>query len=133
MSSRPARALSTDTRFSGQADRARGSASSLYADRLDEVMPGLGGRIETLTKARISHLLDRAEDPAETLAYACQQQIEDLQKVKQGIVDWSPPRSVFSSRRAAETAGREGSMGRPVRRCRLAARISLELRSSVSN
>ncbi len=50
-------------------------------------MPGLGGRIETLTKAKISHLLDRAEDPAETLDYAYQQQIEDLQKVKQGVAD----------------------------------------------
>ena len=50
-------------------------------------MPGLGGRIETLTKAKISHLLDRAEDPAETLDYAYERQIEDLQKVKQGIVD----------------------------------------------
>ena len=50
-------------------------------------MPGLGGRIETLTKAKISHLLDSAEDPAETLDYAYQQQLEDLQKVKQGIVE----------------------------------------------
>ncbi len=50
-------------------------------------MPGLPGRIETMTKAKISHLLDRAEDPAETLDYAYQQQIEDLQKVKQGIAD----------------------------------------------
>jgi phage shock protein A len=59
----------------------------VYADRLEEVMPGLGGRIETLTKAKISHLLDRAEDPAETLDYAYEQQIEDLQKVKQGITE----------------------------------------------
>jgi phage shock protein A len=51
------------------------------------MMPGLGGRIETLTKAKISHLLDRAEDPAETIDYAYEQQIEDLQKVKQGIAD----------------------------------------------
>jgi len=50
-------------------------------------MPGLGGRIETLTKAKISHLLDRAEDPAETLDYAYEQQIDDLQKVKQGIAE----------------------------------------------
>jgi phage shock protein A len=50
-------------------------------------MPGLGGRIETLTKAKISHLLDRAEDPAETLDYAYNQQMEDLQKVKSGIAD----------------------------------------------
>src|ERR1700749_3193796 len=50
-------------------------------------MPGLGGRIETVTKAKISHLLDRAEDPAEKLDYAYEQQMEDLQKVKQGIVE----------------------------------------------
>jgi phage shock protein A len=50
-------------------------------------MPGLGGRIETVTKAKISHLLDRAEDPAETLDYAYEQQIEDLQKVKEGIAE----------------------------------------------
>ncbi|HEY2771649.1 MAG TPA: PspA/IM30 family protein [Solirubrobacteraceae bacterium] len=50
-------------------------------------MPGLAGRIETMTKAKISHLLDRAEDPAETLDYAYEQQMEDLQKVKSGIVD----------------------------------------------
>jgi phage shock protein A len=50
-------------------------------------MPGLGGRIETITKAKISHLLDRAEDPAETLDYAYEQQVEDVQKVKSGIAD----------------------------------------------
>lgn len=50
-------------------------------------MPGLGGRIETLTKAKISHLLDQAEDPGETLDYVYEQQMEDLQKVKQGIVE----------------------------------------------
>ncbi len=76
----------TDARFSCQADRARASAS-LHPNRLEEFMPGLGGRIETLTKAKISHLLDRAEDPAETLDYAYEQQLQDLQKVKQGIAD----------------------------------------------
>src|SRR5581483_3526709 len=62
-------------------------SASPDASRSEELMPGLGGRIETLTKAKISHLLDRAEDPAETLDYAYEQQIEDLQKVKQGIAD----------------------------------------------
>jgi phage shock protein A len=33
-------------------------------------MPGLMGRFSTLVKAKISKLLDRAEDPAETLDYA---------------------------------------------------------------
>jgi phage shock protein A len=50
-------------------------------------MPGLAGRISTLTKAKISHLLDHAEDPAETLDYAYERQVEDLQNVKKGIAD----------------------------------------------
>ncbi len=50
-------------------------------------MPGLAGRIETFTKAKISHLLDGAENPGETLDYAYEQQMEDLQKVKQGITE----------------------------------------------
>lgn len=50
-------------------------------------MPGLAGRISTMTKAKVSHLLDNAEDPAETLDYAYNQQIEDLQKVKSGIAE----------------------------------------------
>jgi phage shock protein A len=50
-------------------------------------MPGLAGRISTLSKAKISHMLDHAEDPAETLDYAYERQLEDLQKVKKGIAD----------------------------------------------
>jgi phage shock protein A len=50
-------------------------------------MPGLAGRISTLTRAKISHMLDRAEDPAETLDYAYERQLEDLQNVKKGIAD----------------------------------------------
>jgi hypothetical protein len=40
-----------------------------------------------LIKAKISKLLDRAENPAETLDYAYQRQPEDLQNVKKGIAD----------------------------------------------
>jgi phage shock protein A len=50
-------------------------------------MPGLMGRISTLIKAKISKLLNRAEDPAETLDYAYERQLEDLQNVKKGIAD----------------------------------------------
>ena len=50
-------------------------------------VPGLSGRISTLTKAKISHMLDHAEDPAETLDYAYERQLEDLQNVKNGIAD----------------------------------------------
>jgi len=50
-------------------------------------MPGLTGRISTFIKAKISSLLNRAEDPAETLDYAYERQLEDLQNVKRGIAD----------------------------------------------
>jgi phage shock protein A len=50
-------------------------------------MPGLGGRFSTVVKAKISRLLDRAEDPAETLDYGYQKQVELLQNVKKGIAD----------------------------------------------
>ena len=50
-------------------------------------MPGLGGRMSTVIKAKISRLLDRAEDPAETLDYGYQKQVEMLQNVKKGIAD----------------------------------------------
>src|SRR5213076_3363043 len=50
-------------------------------------MPGVGGRFSTVIKAKISKLLDRAEDPGETLEYSYQKQIELLQNVKKGIAD----------------------------------------------
>jgi phage shock protein A len=43
--------------------------------------------MSTVVKAKISKLLDRAEDPAETLDYSYQKQIENLQNVKKGIAD----------------------------------------------
>ena len=50
-------------------------------------MPGIGGRMSTVIKAKISRLLDRAEDPGETLDYSYQRQLESLQNVKKGIAD----------------------------------------------
>jgi phage shock protein A len=50
-------------------------------------MPGLSGRMSTVIKAKISKLLDRAEDPAETLDYSYNKQLELLQNVKQGLAD----------------------------------------------
>jgi phage shock protein A len=50
-------------------------------------MAGLGGRMSTVIKAKISKLLDRAEDPGETLDYGYQKQLELLQNVKKGIAD----------------------------------------------
>jgi phage shock protein A len=50
-------------------------------------MPGLKGRLSTVVKSKISKQLDRAEKPDETLDYAYQRQLEDLQNVKKGIAD----------------------------------------------
>jgi phage shock protein A len=50
-------------------------------------MPGLSGRMSTVVKAKVSKLLDRAEDPAETLDYSYEKQLEQLQNVKRGIAD----------------------------------------------
>jgi len=50
-------------------------------------MPGLTGRMSTIVKAKVSKLLDRAEDPAETLDYSYEKQLESLQNVKKGIAD----------------------------------------------
>src|SRR3712207_1222693 len=43
--------------------------------------------MSTVIKAKINRLLDRAEDPGETLDYSYQKQIELLQNVKKGIAD----------------------------------------------
>src|SRR5215467_14042740 len=53
----------------------------------EDAMPGLSGRMSTVVKAKISKLLDRAEDPGETLEYSYQKQMELLQNVKKGLAD----------------------------------------------
>jgi phage shock protein A len=50
-------------------------------------MAGTSGRITTMFKAKINRLLDRAEDPGETLDYSYTKQMELLQNVKKGIAD----------------------------------------------
>ena len=50
-------------------------------------MPGLKGRLSTVVKSKISKQLDRAENPSETLDYAYERQVENLQNVKKGIAD----------------------------------------------
>src|ERR1700751_4733412 len=50
-------------------------------------MPGLSGRMSTVVKAKISKMIDRAEDPDETLDYSDQKQVELLANVKRGIAD----------------------------------------------
>ncbi|MEW6582681.1 MAG: PspA/IM30 family protein [Actinomycetota bacterium] len=48
---------------------------------------GLMSRLSTVVKAKASKLLDRAEDPRETLDYSYEKQLEMLQKVRRGVAD----------------------------------------------
>ena len=50
-------------------------------------MPGLMSRASTVVRAKFSKLLDRAEDPGETLDYSYEQQLQLLQNVKRGVAD----------------------------------------------
>jgi phage shock protein A len=50
-------------------------------------MAGLMSRASTVVKAKLSKLLDRAEDPGETLDYSYEQQLRLLQDVKRGVAD----------------------------------------------
>ena len=48
---------------------------------------GLISRMSTIVKAKLSRLLDRAEDPRETLDYSYERQLELLRNVKRGVVE----------------------------------------------
>ena len=48
---------------------------------------GVMSRMSTVVKSKMNRLLDRAEDPRETLDYAYDKQREMLQNVKRGIVE----------------------------------------------
>src|SRR5919202_5334691 len=50
-------------------------------------MAGLMDRASTVVKAKFSKLLDRAENPEETLDYSYERQLELLQNVKRGVAD----------------------------------------------
>src|SRR5262249_51742585 len=50
-------------------------------------MAGLVSRTTTIIKAKISALLNRAENPSETLDYSYEKQLESLQNVKRGVAD----------------------------------------------
>jgi len=50
-------------------------------------LAGLMGRASLVVKSKFSKMLDRAEDPGETLDYSYQKQLELLQNVKRGIAD----------------------------------------------
>src|SRR6266576_845589 len=50
-------------------------------------MAGLIARASLIVKAKFSNLLNRAENPTETLDYSYEQMQEQLQNVKRGVAD----------------------------------------------
>jgi phage shock protein A len=48
---------------------------------------GLFSRMETVVKSKMSKLMDRMEDPRETLDYSYEKQLEMLQDVKRGVAE----------------------------------------------
>jgi phage shock protein A len=50
-------------------------------------MPGLMGRATLIVKSKFSRLLDKSENPSETLDYSYEAQLTQLQNVKRGIAD----------------------------------------------
>jgi len=50
-------------------------------------MAGLMSRTATVVKAKYSKLLNRAENPTETLDYSYEQMLEQLQNMKRGVAD----------------------------------------------
>jgi phage shock protein A len=50
-------------------------------------MTGLMSRASAVVRAKLSRLLDRAEDPSETLDYSYERQLQMLQDVKRGVAD----------------------------------------------
>lgn len=65
----------------------------------------LSKRLSLLFKAKASKMLDRAEDPRETLDYSYQKQLEMLQKVRRGLADVATSRKRVELQAQQVTAG----------------------------
>src|SRR2546423_13268250 len=50
-------------------------------------MAGLMSRASLVVKAKLSNVLDKAENPTETLDYSYEKQLQLLQNVKRGVAD----------------------------------------------
>lgn len=48
---------------------------------------GLIARVSTIFKSKVNNILDKAEDPRETLEYSYQKQVEQLQQVRRGVAE----------------------------------------------
>jgi phage shock protein A len=91
------------------------------------------GRLSTLIKAKISKLLDRAENPGETLDYAYEKQLEQIRVIRKGIVDVVTARSASRVTRRRLSSRRRSSTSRHGRRSGSGATTSLAWRSSASS
>src|SRR6202012_253563 len=60
------------------------------------LMAGLWSRTTTVVKAKYSKLLNKAQNPTETLDYSYEQMLDQLQNVKRGVAD------VFTSKKRIE-------------------------------
>jgi len=96
---------------------------------------GLLSRMSSIIKAKMSAILDSAEDPRETMDYSYQKQLELLRNVKRGIVE-----VVTSKRRlqlqAAGLQENEGKLDEQARRALSAgredlARLALERKQAI--
>jgi phage shock protein A len=96
-------------------------------------MPGLSGRFSTVVKAKVSKMLDRAEDPQETLDYSYEKQLELLQNVKKGIADVVTSKKRLQMQTASSSSRSSSSTRRPARRSAPARRTSRAPRSSASS
>jgi phage shock protein A len=48
---------------------------------------GLLSRVSTIFKSKVNTVLDKAEDPRETLEYSYQKQVEQLQTIRRGVAE----------------------------------------------
>ena len=78
-------------------------------------MPGLMGRASTIVKAKLSKLLDRAEDPSETLDFSYEEQLRQLQNVKRGIADVTTSKKRLPRSSTGRRGRRSGRAGRTSR------------------
>src|SRR5258706_16023912 len=86
---------------------------------------GLMKRFSEVMKAKTSKMLDKAEDPRETLDYSYEKQLEMVQKVRRGPADGATSRKRLEPQQApphapaakpapeARPAGRGGGGGPP--------------------
>ena len=77
------------------------------------------GRLSTLIRAKISQLLDRAENPGETLDYAYEKQLEQIQVIRKGIVD------VVTAKKRLQTEA--ATLERQVQRLDIQARTAIRV------